>query len=251
MKTLPRMCSFENCDKSSRSRGWCDTHYRRWKKYGDPAYSPMEDPVACEARRQATLDRNALTNKGRKSSPCFICGELAVLGGKSAKSGEVAHLECRRIRRDVGKETLCAYCGGEFEPTHSRGAWSKACSRSCARKLQWDNGEHPFQKKPRYGVMSADEAEARAFERGENARRRRRARLAGVERDVYTTASIAERDDCICHLCFAVVDMSVKWPDLRSPSVDHVLPLSLGGDDTLENVRLACLGCNLSKGNRV
>ena len=45
--------------------------------------------------------------------------------------------------------------------------------------------------------------------------------------------------------------MRLHWPDRRSPSVDHVVPLSRGGDDTLANVKLSHLTCNLSKGNRV
>jgi hypothetical protein len=29
-------CAIEDCDRSSRVRGWCDMHYRRWKITGDP-----------------------------------------------------------------------------------------------------------------------------------------------------------------------------------------------------------------------
>ena len=31
-----KLCSIENCDKPSRTRGWCEMHYRRWLKNGDP-----------------------------------------------------------------------------------------------------------------------------------------------------------------------------------------------------------------------
>jgi 5-methylcytosine-specific restriction endonuclease McrA len=34
-----------------------------------------------------------------------------------------------------------------------------------------------------------------------------------------------------------------------STSIDHVLPIALGGQDTPENVHLAHLGCNVAKGN--
>lgn len=30
------ICSVDGCSKSSKRRGWCDKHYRRWLKYGDP-----------------------------------------------------------------------------------------------------------------------------------------------------------------------------------------------------------------------
>ena len=31
-----KLCSIENCDKPSRKRGWCDKHYKRWQRNGDP-----------------------------------------------------------------------------------------------------------------------------------------------------------------------------------------------------------------------
>lgn len=34
--TNTKTCSIENCEKPSRTRGWCDKHYRRWLAHGDP-----------------------------------------------------------------------------------------------------------------------------------------------------------------------------------------------------------------------
>lgn len=32
------VCKFEGCGKTGRiARGWCDKHYKRWQKHGDPA----------------------------------------------------------------------------------------------------------------------------------------------------------------------------------------------------------------------
>ena len=36
-----KFCKVEGCSKGAHGHGWCDKHYRRWKLYGDPlAYSP-------------------------------------------------------------------------------------------------------------------------------------------------------------------------------------------------------------------
>jgi HNH endonuclease len=40
------------------------------------------------------------------------------------------------------------------------------------------------------------------------------------------------------------------WQYVRF-NVDHVMPLSLGGDDSLENLTLACFHCNRRKTNRL
>lgn len=31
-----RTCSVDRCERSSRKRGWCDMHYVRWRRHGDP-----------------------------------------------------------------------------------------------------------------------------------------------------------------------------------------------------------------------
>jgi hypothetical protein len=31
-------CSVDGCEKESRGRGWCGTHWLRWRKYGDPTF---------------------------------------------------------------------------------------------------------------------------------------------------------------------------------------------------------------------
>ena len=38
--------------------------------------------------------------------------------------------------------------------------------------------------------------------------------------------------------------------DARGPSVDHVIPRSLGGSDDLANLQLPCWACNNKRGNR-
>jgi len=34
----PRPCSIEGCSNPHHARGWCTTHYTRWRLYGDPFY---------------------------------------------------------------------------------------------------------------------------------------------------------------------------------------------------------------------
>jgi 5-methylcytosine-specific restriction endonuclease McrA len=51
----------------------------------------------------------------------------------------------------------------------------------------------------------------------------------------------------ICWICGQFVDHILKWPDPFSPSGDHLIPLSRGGDIAGE-LQLAHLRCNQRRG---
>ena len=80
-----------------------------------------------------------------------------------------------------------------------------------------------------------------------------RARQA-KQRDAFVAPvnhqAVFERDAGICGICFHVVDLTLRFPDPLSPTIDHIVPLSKGGVHAPENVQLAHLGCNSSKGAR-
>jgi 5-methylcytosine-specific restriction endonuclease McrA len=80
---------------------------------------------------------------------------------------------------------------------------------------------------------------------------RRRAQKAGVESEKFKASEIYERDGWLCGICSERVAQAVEYPDPMSPSLDHIVPLSLGGPHTRANTRLAHLVCNVKRGNRV
>lgn len=54
----------------------------------------------------------------------------------------------------------------------------------------------------------------------------------------------------VCWICWAPIT-AVAWPDPRSWSLDHAIPVSRGGPRlSRDNARPAHLGCNSSKGAR-
>ncbi|WFF31058.1 HNH endonuclease [Propionibacterium freudenreichii] len=55
----------------------------------------------------------------------------------------------------------------------------------------------------------------------------------------------------VCWLCHGPIDLGAPRRSPRGLSLDHVVPRSLGGLDTLDNLRPAHLGCNCRRGNRV
>lgn len=78
----------------------------------------------------------------------------------------------------------------------------------------------------------------------------RRARERGNDAEPVSRSAILERDRWKCQLCRKPIPKTLKAPHPRSPSLDHIIPLSQGGAHRPANVQAAHLGCNVSKGNR-
>lgn len=83
-------------------------------------------------------------------------------------------------------------------------------------------------------------------DRGKKARaqRRRLARKAGLPTDKHTRAEVWERDGGQCQICGTLLNPR-NWHE------DHIIPISRGGPDTLDNVQATCPFCNVSKGAKV
>jgi CRISPR/Cas system Type II protein with McrA/HNH and RuvC-like nuclease domain len=52
-----------------------------------------------------------------------------------------------------------------------------------------------------------------------------------------------------CGICKQHIDLSIKYPDSQSYSIDHIVPRSRGGEHNANNLQAAHLGCNLTKSN--
>ncbi len=80
---------------------------------------------------------------------------------------------------------------------------------------------------------------------------RRRALVQQARTDeVFAPLDIHVRDGWTCQLCHEPIDRAIAWPHPKSPSIDHIVPLSRGGAHALSNVQSAHLGCNSSKRDR-
>lgn len=111
------------------------------------------------------------------------------------------------------------------------------CSKSCAQA--WRNGARPpYQRNLVTGMPRKVQLS------------RIRSQRKAQTWDGVTDAEILDRDRWRCGICGKRIGKSYRYPDGRSKSVDHVVPLSQGGDDTAANKRAAHLGCNRRRMNR-
>ena len=86
--------------------------------------------------------------------------------------------------------------------------------------------------------------------------RRRKALLKSVRFEPYTDFEVLEKYGTICHLCGIEIDMSApRWSGKdgwqMGLQIDHVMPISKGGSDTLDNVKPSHGICNLIKNDNV
>lgn len=162
----------------------------------------------------------------------------------------------------------CPYCGDPMN-----GARRKQCGKpDCKRAFNADRmREWQRSYKAKHGQWYASErhgAAQRAYGRRRYAEqshwRQRypdRATLADARRrmrmeqartaETFAPLDVHTRDDWTCQLCQRPIDPEVTWPDPMSASVDHVVPLSRGGQHSMINVQSAHLSCNSRKGDKI
>ena len=162
---------------------------------------------------------------------------------------------------------ICWGCFGPFTPKSYR---VKYCSEECRELVQkerqeaWylDNKDKCLEQNRQWRENNPDRwrdinnANVSRWKqqnpdkaKSQNYVRRMREKEAHVEH--VSLETIIRRDKGICGLCGEAVDLTAEPRSRRSPSIDHIVPLSLGGEHSYENCQLAHHSCNSKKGNRV
>lgn len=172
-------------------------------------------------------------------------------------------IRCRRCsdiaRRRPRSARLCrADCGQPAAPRHHY------CSDACRIRLGPSSARHqgllattrelacarcstPFTTRKPNRLYCSKLCSRRSTRRPKELRSRSRFRQPTTPVRL-SRLRIYERDEWRCWLCDGAVNPELRWPDPRSASLDHVVPLSRGGADDESNLRLAHLDCNAARG---
>lgn len=210
-----------------------------------------------------------------KPTHCWFCGEpLQIRLGpgnprRYCNRQCAAKLRVKQAREARLKEKACDVCGDSFMPESLR---VKYCSVDCRavrnREFASSRWNQKKQKWPETRVHScgwcgedvvlpySSRAYNKFHDECKKQSRRVHNRIKTLRRQNVKTGlritheEVAERDNFVCHICQELVDMSLPRTSKRGATLDHVVPITRGGTDSVDNLRLAHWECNVRKSNR-
>lgn len=237
-----RTCSVPGCGRRHVARGWCGAHHGRWLATGD-----IRAHIPIRTHNPGALC--SIEGCGRPVNSHGLCNshERRMKGEVSAgqpirryNPGQTCEVEgCDRVSDGRG---LCSghrqrlRIWGELRPEVLLRVWTFTPGGKCLSE------ECPLPTVT-LGLCKTH--------LGRHRRDRRRARLAGATIEAFDRIEVFDRDGWMCGICNEPVNRSARFPDPSSVSLDHIVPLSRGGDHSRANCQAAHLGCNMRKGARV
>ena len=176
--------------------------------------------------------------KEKSKKTCERCGSIFVTSLSSQKycSRQCCNEENKRQHREqwakdyIPKTYICKECGTAFT-TECGNTHSVFCCLSCADK----NARRIEHKSARH----------KEYMRGARLRRDRQIAEAFVEKVSYE--EIFRRDSGICRICGLPVLKDKHLDQNWSGSIDHIVPISKGGEHSMSNCQLAHRICNSLK----
>jgi len=209
--------------------------------------------LSCYHKDRSRVLREKNIRKALKSNPysaiewrgCHVCGEE--LGPRPGQAkfcqkckdalGNAANPKySAEFLRDRINGRKCSVCGEAFIPHHNK---NTVCSAKCNRQTEeYKKARAEYRKTPQY----------KKKKRIENRIRRARKYHSGPY-DKIDPVDIFERDGWCCMICGAKTPKSLRGSyDESAPELDHIVPLSIGGTHTVDNVQCSCRSCNGKKG---
>jgi 5-methylcytosine-specific restriction endonuclease McrA len=227
-------CAVHGCKRTAKNGKtvWCDPHYRRWLKTGDPG--PVEIRVKGapgSADRACSIDGCGRTIRGGAKGWCAShYGRWRTYGDPLAEPPiRETNLPLEEKRRRKNEFSRQYHVGHRDELNEARRK---------RRTANWD-----AERATLYAWRAANPD--RYLELCAAARDRRRTRLAGTVVEVIERAKLIAEHGMVCHICTEAIE------SLSMLELDHAIPVALDGPTTYENIRPSHRTCNRRKGARL
>lgn len=258
-------CAADGCAKERSSLGLCSAHYRRLKRKGTFADASAKLCIHCGAQFNPAQSNAVYCKKSCKVSAWRIANPSRAIAHKTTERKKNAPLPYSKVY--TGKCVRC--CEAYVLRKPSEGFCGQACKKSLrawqsamtARIKHEHRGDVlsclqcSSEFCPLYGYSHAKLCTVCAKARAK--RSSRVSRLTGKMRKRAQTVEsvdplkVFERDRWRCQLCRKVTPKKLRgtYADL-APELDHILPLSLGGEHSYRNTQCLCRACNGAKSNK-
>ncbi len=146
--------------------------------------------------------------------------------------------------RPTTKAKVCRWCGKTFMRPISRYGSVAYCSEECSTAA-FAEQRRKGRKKYRASLAGKE------YKRSTNNNRKRARRYHCSYDSSIRRIEVFERDGWRCRICGRKTPKRLLGKNKpNAPTLDHILPLSLGGGHTWNNVQCACRQCNSEKSNR-
>lgn len=239
---MVRTCDVPECSNPHQARGLCHPHYR--KAYPNKVRS---ETVQCVVCGQSFSRRYDGPKRAARYLPCCSdrCREIVARGWRTdlpddhparwvGQSLDVAYAHCKFCRTPFASDARWprAYCSAHS--ADSRPRFVSTTCHDCGKPVMLDRLAHQNTSSCGYAYCGTP------CSRRVN-KRRRRARehdAAGEFRWVDVIGLWLALGKC-CAYCGVQSD--------KQPDPDHVVALSRGGDNTIDNILPACRRCNSDK----
>lgn len=219
-----RTCTIEGCDRPYRAKGYCGGHYNQILKP-----DRHRTVITCE---ECGAEHVTTRTDGRFCS--LACRDAQGHRDKLERE-RLAKLPILRPRRRLVLPVVRPPARVDTRPRFITGRCARCGEWFTADRLQYENGTAT------HCSIQCTRADAKARRRA----RKRGAYVADVRRvDVFT------RDGWRCQICHRKVSRTAKVPNPRAATLDHIIPLAVGGTHEPVNCQTACFRCNCLKSHR-
>lgn len=205
--------------------------------------------------------------KHKEITHCLVCNiELIQNTGKTKRTcGRVCRDRLRGAKQKKSRQQSlnCLMCQADFIGPPNR----KFCSAECRTTHHKEANPYKPNTEPKTLICGWCEGEVivpanftsnrKYHDKCRVEAKRARYRIKTVKRQSRTVKPTRLAADEVvrtygtkCDICSEEIDLSVARTSRLGLTVDHVIPLSKGGADTIDNMRPAHWICNVRKGNK-
>jgi DNA-nicking Smr family endonuclease len=167
---------------------------------------------------------------------------------KHLKLKEPACADCKKAQNEYSKQYQKNNPDKRLRYSRNYRKANAESVREYNRRFYLSNREHLLAQCKEYYRNNKQQSFAKA--------RRRKAKLASLRYEPYTVEQIIELYGNVCHICKEEIDLALPrstgkpgWE--KGLHLEHVIPISKGGTDTVDNVKPSHAICNLLKGTKV